>query len=388
MSNDDNIKYAYHQGANIIRQVQDRVCEIDYTGIAPNPDEREILCTVLLDQVHHLLHGADLRPSPEFQRIIRAVQDAICEITDDRTAPAPDERERLCDMLIELHQLLFDVTLFPLHEADGDCNDEVYSDGSPVVELLDEVTGPTGIPADAYCSDIGETVAFGDTIRVLRPGEADYVLDEAYIAQLACGGWVWKATAALRTKGHVAWVRDDAGHIVKRAAGPSGRRCAVSAITPEGIADCEDRDRRTEQELVGMLLTPKERHERAVETCMNLVMTRGDVLFSDLKTPCVDLGMQVHGIKVLDSCDHPGLRYWGGTTDEFLDVVDAVLDVPGIRMRRTSVQRYRERGDGLLHRGGEMPVIDGEIAAEGYRSPHWLPMRFVYEPAGIATEQQ
>ena len=237
MSNDDTIKYVYHQGANIIRQIQDRVCEISYTGIAPDPDEREILCTILLEQVDHLLYGADLHPSPEVRRIIRAVQGAICEITDAGTTPTPDEREGLCDMLIELHQLLFDVTLFPLHQADDNCSDLVYSDGSPVLELLDNVTEPAGIPADAYCSDIGETVDVGDFIRVLRPGEADYVLGEDDIAQLARGGEVWRGAAALRTIGYLAWARDDAGHIVKKAGGPSGRRCAVSVITPKAIAE-------------------------------------------------------------------------------------------------------------------------------------------------------
>ena len=49
-----------------------------------------------------------------------------------------------------------------------------------------------------------------------------------------------------------------------------------------------------------MLLTPEERHERAAEACINLVMTRGDVLFSELNTPCIELGMKINGTKVLD----------------------------------------------------------------------------------------
>jgi hypothetical protein len=180
----DYAKYAYHEGARIIQAVQDRISEAAYTGAAPDPDEHE----------------------------------------------------KLCDMLIELHQLLYGATLYPLHEA-GDGNDEVYSDGQPVISRVD-LTGEEPvlpIPAGAYRDVGGEAVPFGCGVHVWRPGEADYRAEEDG-AEPA----IWKTAADLRRQGLIDWVRGASGRIEKRSGYPSGRMSPVSAITAAGIARCEE----------------------------------------------------------------------------------------------------------------------------------------------------
>ena len=78
--------------------------------------------------------------------------------------------------------------------------------------------------------------------------------------------------------------------------------------------------------------------------------------------------------------DRPHVVWWGGTSTQFLDVIDAMLEQePQIRMRRTNVEVYQERGDILLRHGIAMPVVEGEIAADGYESQRWLPVQFVWD---------
>src|SRR5215212_6031798 len=104
----DNAKFAYHEGARLIRTVQDRICELTYAGAS-------------LDH---------------------------------------DEHEALCDMLIELHQLLYNVTLFTIRDRDPEddgtySHDEVYADGRPAVSriYLPADSNQQRIPASAYRSD-------------------------------------------------------------------------------------------------------------------------------------------------------------------------------------------------------------------------------------------
>jgi hypothetical protein len=185
----------------------------------------------------------------EGARIIRTVQDRVCEFTYTRTHPCRDERETLCDMLIELHQLLYDVTLHALRSdgpgEDGDYDgDEVYSDGRPVVSRIWWPVDPTAdpIPAEEYRGDIGEDVPFGGVIRVWRPGDSDHAVlpgeEAAAVASMGADGALWKACADLRASGLIEWVRGDDGHIVKRP-GANGRPSAVSRITAAGISECE-----------------------------------------------------------------------------------------------------------------------------------------------------
>jgi hypothetical protein len=71
----------------------------------------------------------------ESARIIRTVLDRICEFTYTGDAPTHDECETLCDMLIELHQLSYGITLHTLRSDDPDAgggyeDDELYADRS------------------------------------------------------------------------------------------------------------------------------------------------------------------------------------------------------------------------------------------------------------------
>lgn len=192
----DHKKYAYHEGARIIRTVQDRICESTYTG----------------------------------------------------TPPSRDERETLCDMLIELHQLLYGVTLHTLRLDDpgadeGYEDDEIYSDGRPVVTRSLLPVDPTDtIPAKAYRGDIGEDVPFGRVIYVWRPGDSDHAVltgdEAAAVASMGAYGAGWKACAGLRAAGLIEWVRGDDGHIVKRPRA-NGRLSAVCTITAAGMARYE-----------------------------------------------------------------------------------------------------------------------------------------------------
>jgi hypothetical protein len=185
----------------------------------------------------------------ESARIIRTVLDRICEFTYTGDAPTHDECETLCDMLIELHQLLYGISLHTLRSDDpgageGYEDDEVYSDGRPVISRTWLPIHPTDdpIPAEAYRGDIGEEIPPGGVIYVWRPGDSDHAVltgDEAdEVRQNGAGGDAWKACAGLRAFGLIDWVRGDDGHIVKRP-GPSGRAFTVSAITAAGMLACE-----------------------------------------------------------------------------------------------------------------------------------------------------
>jgi hypothetical protein len=78
--------------------------------------------------------------------------------------------------------------------------------------------------------------------------------------------------------------------------------------------------------------------------------------------------------------DRPRVVWWGGTSNFFLDVIDGMLArEPRIRMIRTNIDCYQKRSSVLLCRGAGMPVVDGEIAPEGYDSQHWVPMIFVWD---------
>ena len=55
----DDIKFAYHEGARIMRAIQDRVCEITYTAAPPDEDECEALCDMLIE-LHQLLYEVTL----------------------------------------------------------------------------------------------------------------------------------------------------------------------------------------------------------------------------------------------------------------------------------------------------------------------------------------
>jgi hypothetical protein len=185
----------------------------------------------------------------EGARIIRTVLDRICEFTYTGDVPTHDECETLCDMLIEQHQLLYGITLHTLRSDDpaaggGYEDDELYSDGRPVVSRTWLPDHPTDdpIPAEAYRGDIGEEIPPGGMIYVWRPGDSGHAVltgDEAEEdRQHAAHSGVWKASADLQASGLIDWVRGDDGHIVKRP-GANGRPQAVSAITAAGMLACE-----------------------------------------------------------------------------------------------------------------------------------------------------
>lgn len=180
----------------------------------------------------------------EAARLIRYMQDRICELAYTGTSPTPDERETLCDMLIELHQLLYGVTLHTFrsedHEADdGYEDDEIYSDGRPVITrfLFPADLTDDPIPADAYRSDTGENIPPGGTVYVWRPGDPNYTGirtdEDAYVVSAGDYDRLWKSWADLRASGLLDCVRDDTGHIVK-GPGPDGRLTAVAGLTTAG----------------------------------------------------------------------------------------------------------------------------------------------------------
>jgi hypothetical protein len=57
MTNDsasDHAKFAYYEGARIMRTIQDRICEMTYTAAPPGKDECEAPCDMLIE-LHQLL---------------------------------------------------------------------------------------------------------------------------------------------------------------------------------------------------------------------------------------------------------------------------------------------------------------------------------------------
>jgi hypothetical protein len=107
-------------------------------------------------------------------------------------------------MLIELHQLLYGVTLHTLRsdepgEDDGYEDDEVYSDGRPVISRAWLPLDPNddAIPADEYRGDIGEDVPRGGVMYVWRPDDSDNAVltgdEAAAVRQHGAHSGVWKA---------------------------------------------------------------------------------------------------------------------------------------------------------------------------------------------------
>jgi hypothetical protein len=182
----------------------------------------------------------------ESARIIRTLQDRIGEITYTGVPPSQGECESLCDMMIELHHLLYEVTLFTFRgrdlvadDAPPYVHDDVYSDGQSVISRIQLPTGSAEepIPPCAYRGDVGDEVPHGIHIRVWRPGEAERLglsVDTA-VGTEGSGCDYWEECAGLRAAGLLEWSRDDSGRIEKRAGG-SGRLQAVSHITPQGVA--------------------------------------------------------------------------------------------------------------------------------------------------------
>lgn len=138
-------------------------------------------------------------------------------------------------MLLEVHQLLYDVTLYPLHE-DDDFNDEVYEDGRPVISRID-LTGesPTiPVPPDAY-HDVGtEAIPFGCSIYVWRPGAAEYQAEERNIAHPP----LWAMILDMHRSGLIEWTRDVKGRIVKRP-NQYGSMSPCSSMTETGSTEAK-----------------------------------------------------------------------------------------------------------------------------------------------------
>jgi hypothetical protein len=317
----------------------------------------------------------------EGARIIRTVQDRICEFTYTGTVPSQDERETLCDMLIELHQLLYGVTLHTVRLDGLYEDDEIYSDGRPVVSRTQLPVDPTDypIPAEAYRGDIGEDIPIGGVIYVWRPGDSDHTVltgdEAAAVREHGAHGAVWKGCADLRASGLLEWVRGDNGRIVKRP-GPNGRPSAVSAITAAGVAECA----RLQEILEHSPVDDATRISSAVTACIDLVREKGAAIFPDLNNHCAKIGIETLGIESMVMGDRPHVVWWGGASESFLDVIDAMLaQEPRIRMIRTSADCYRKRSIVVTFHGAEMPVVEGEIAAEGYDSQHWAPIIFVWD---------
>ena len=171
----------------------------------------------------------------EGTRKLRAIADWISETTYTGAGPEPDGREEVYDMLIELHQLLYSVTLYPLHE-DDDLNDEVYDDGRPAISRID-LTGESPalpIPPTAYYDIGGEVPPFGCSIYVWRPGEADYPAEKPDLEHPP----TWETTALMRHQGLLDWTRNAKGRIVKRP-NQYGRLSPASSITEAGRAEAE-----------------------------------------------------------------------------------------------------------------------------------------------------
>jgi hypothetical protein len=142
----------------------------------------------------------------EGARIIRSVLNRICEMTYKSSAPSPDERETLCDILIELHQLLYDVTLYTLRPSLGEDphyeDDEVYSHGRPVIR---RTVLPIPTADRVYCGSIGEDIPPGGRIAVWHPGDLTHpVLTEEEAAvgtAIADRNASWKRLEDLRARG-------------------------------------------------------------------------------------------------------------------------------------------------------------------------------------------
>lgn len=62
--------------------------------------------------------------------------------------------------------------------------------------------------------------------------------------------------------------------------------------------------------------------------------------------------------------------FWGGMSQEFADVLDALMSHPSVEMRTTTPLVYVI--DGAVPR---LPIAK-RVPKSGYRDPHWLPITF------------
>lgn len=135
-------------------------------------------------------------------------------------------------------------------------------------------------------------------------------------------------------------------------------------------------------------LTPEERFRAAVDVGIGLVRENGSALFPDLEQVCAMFGIDTDGTESMIRDDRPHVVMWAGASTEFLDIVDEILRTERhIRIRRTSVDAYLNWRCILKLHDDPMPVIDGEVAKEGYESQHWLPVMFAWTgPSAAAPE--
>ena len=127
----------------------------------------------------------------------------------------------------------------------------------------------------------------------------------------------------------------------------------------------------------------------AAMACIRLVRDSGadGVIFPQLVDRVrAEFGIEPFGDEtMLVDADHPNAVCWNYSSREFLAVIDMMLEHPGIRMARTTAERYYNYGApleiSLDPDGGDgplMPPVEGEIAEGGYATPHWVPTMFVW----------
>jgi len=123
--------------------------------------------------------------------------------------------------------------------------------------------------------------------------------------------------------------------------------------------------------------------------CSLLVRRRGSdgVIFPELadfvsSAFCIDpFGEET----MLVDAERPNTVCWNNASREFLAVINKMLQHPGIRMVRTTAQRYYDVGAPvkMFHDSHDddyvlMPLVEGEIPEGGYETPHWVPTMFVW----------
>lgn len=110
----------------------------------------------------------------------------------------------------------------------------------------------------------------------------------------------------------------------------------------------------------------------AITACIDRVRLYNHVTFVELRGVLERHGVPSAGNGTMELSNCPNLFLWSGMSDEFYDIMAAVLRDEHIELRPTVLLTYLIDG-GLL----QLPIAK-RPPKNGYREPHWAPVVFVW----------
>lgn len=113
-----------------------------------------------------------------------------------------------------------------------------------------------------------------------------------------------------------------------------------------------------------------------VETAIDLITAnRAGTSIVEIKNALEARGLATEGEIAVETGNCPNLIVWAGMSQDFADVLKAVLCDKRVRPSPTSFMTYLHDGQALTFPLAQKPPKNG------YREPHWVPVCFGINPA-------